>query len=98
MKRMLLVVGAFAALVVPATASAAPSERGECRQAANAFLVALSEEGTRGDYMSDGLFGNEPNIENGHVVPSLTPGPQTMGGTFFTGGDLQQVIRAACNA
>ena len=113
MRKLLLSTLAVAALAVPATATAAPAEV-ECRQAVLDFLVAGSEEGTRGDYMSDGLFGNEPNIENpfaeggpaelepgtkaGRVVPSLTPGPATMGGGFYTGGELQRDIRAFCNA
>ena len=64
---------------------------GECRQDFNDALVAASTEGTRGDFMSDVLFGNEPNIVGpfapggpneqepgtvaGRVVPSQSPGP-----------------------
>jgi hypothetical protein len=82
---------AAAALTLPAAASAAPSDQAACRQEANDAFVAASSEGTRGDFMSDVIFGNEPNIEGpfapggpneqppgsaaGRVVPSQSPGP-----------------------
>ena len=68
---------------------------------------------TVGNCISDGLYGNEPNIEPfapggpeeqepgsqaGRVVPSASPGPATIGGGSFGGGDLQAAIRAACAA
>jgi hypothetical protein len=31
---------------------------------------------TVGDCISDGIYGNEPNIVDGHVVPSQSPGPK----------------------
>lgn len=56
--------------------------------------------------MSDVIFGNEPNEENGQTVPSQSPGPFVNTGanepprddrTFgFTEGDLQTAVRAAC--
>ena len=95
------------ALALPAFAQAAPSDNGECRQAANDAFVAASDEGTRGDFMSDVIFGNEPNQEDGQTVPSQSPGPFVNTGpnepprndrTFgFTGGDLQALVKAACN-
>jgi hypothetical protein len=92
---------------LPAVAQAAPNENGQCRQDANDLFVALSSEGTRGDFMSDVIFGNEPNEVNGKTVPSQSPGPFVNTGanepprndrTFgFTGGDLQALVKAACN-
>ena len=114
MKRTLVVLTVAAGLAVPAAASAAPSDKGACRQAANDIFVASSTEGTRGDFMSDVIFGNEPNIvgpfapggpseqepgtKGGRVVPSASPGPNTIGGGRFTGGDLQAGVRAICNS
>lgn len=106
---------ALTALAVPGVASAAPPDAVTCRQDVRAALLSTSDEGTWGDYMSDGLFGNEPNIEGpvvedagpnelepgtaaGRVVPSLTPGPETKGGGFYTGGQLQADIAGYCNA
>lgn len=82
---------AIAPLALPVAANAAPSDQAACRQAANDAFVAVSSEGTRGDFMSDVIFGNEPNIEGpfapggpneqppgsaaGRVVPSQSPGP-----------------------
>lgn len=71
-------------------AFAAPGEQGQCRQDTNTAIRAASSEGTRGDFMSDVIFGNEPNMANGapggpseqepgtkggNVVPSQSPGP-----------------------
>lgn len=77
--------------VAAPVALAAPSDNGQCRQDANDLFVSLSSEGTRGDFMSDVIFGNEPNIvspfapggpneqepgtQAGRVVPSQSPGP-----------------------
>lgn len=105
MRRTLLVI---LALALPAVAQAAPSDNGQCRQDANDLFVALSSEGTRGDFMSDVIFGNEPNEgPNGETVPTQSPGPFVNTGpndpprndrTFgFTGGDLQALVKAACN-
>ncbi len=70
---------------------AAPSEQGQCRQDTQDAIQSASSEGTRGDFMSDVIFGNEPNITGpaapggpeeqepgsaaGRVVPSQSPGP-----------------------
>jgi hypothetical protein len=69
---------------------AAPSDQGACRQGAQDALQGASSEGTRGDFMSDVIFGNEPNMANGapggpeeqapgsqagQVLPSQSPGP-----------------------
>ena len=110
-KAAILAAGVAAAAVTTTPASAA-SEQAECRKTVRAALIAASEEGTYGDFMSDTIFGNEPNIEGpfapggpseqepgtkgGRVVPSLTPGPASTTGGFYTGGDLQSDIRAAC--
>jgi hypothetical protein len=91
MRKLVAVVAVAASLVVsgsPATANEA-NENGACRQAAGDVLVAASTEGTRGDFMSDVLFGNEPNMANanggpseqepgsqaGNVLASWSPGP-----------------------
>jgi hypothetical protein len=105
LRRTILV--AVVALSLPAVAQAEPSDNGECRQDANDVFVAASDEGTRGDFMSDVIFGNEPNEENGQTVPSQSPGPFVNTGanepprndrTFgFTGGDLQAAVKAICN-
>lgn len=84
MRNLIASIAVVAALVVsgsPATANEA-NENGACRQAANdAFIAASlaeSGEGTRGDFMSDVIFGNEPNMANGSPGgPSeQTPGSQ----------------------
>ena len=103
MRRMLAVL---LVLAFPTVAQADPSENGECRQAAHDAMVAASEEGTRGDFMSDVIFGNEPNEEAGQTVPSQSPGPFVNTGANepprndrlfgFTGGDLQELVRASC--
>ena len=113
-KTILTIIAAGVFAAVPATAGAEPSDIGECRQDGHDVLVDTSTEGTYGDFMSDVIFGNEPNIEGpfapggpeeqepgdqaGRVVPSLTPGPASMNGGFFTGGELQAIVRAACNS
>lgn len=70
-------------------ALAEPSDQGACRQAAGETLETLSSEGNRGDFVSDVIFGNEPNVlvgvggpeeqvpgsQAGNVVPSQSPGP-----------------------
>ncbi len=92
--RKFLVSGAMGAVLfaVPATAGAAPSDNGACRQFVHDATVAASTEGTRGDFVSDVFYGNEPNIvgpfapggpseqepgtKGGRVVPSQSPGPK----------------------
>ena len=92
LKRSCIAIVAAACLFGALTAStfAAPSDQGQCRQAANDLFVSLSDEGTRGDFQSDVIFGNEPNMANGanggpseqepgsqagNVLPSQSPGP-----------------------
>lgn len=114
-------VGMSVGMALPA--GAAPSDQAQCRQDAHDAMVAASEEGTRGDFMSDTLFGNEPNMRDGspggpneqepgsqagNVVPSQSPGPFVNTGENepprndrvrgFDGGDLQALIRAACQS
>jgi hypothetical protein len=92
MRNLLAVFAVVAALIgsgSPATADEA-NENGACRQAAGDALVAASTEGTRGDFMSDVLFGNEPNMatgapggpneqapgsQAGNVLATWSPGP-----------------------
>lgn len=100
--------GLLLALSLALPANADPSEQGQCRQDAHDAMVAASEEGTRGDFMSDTLFGNEPNQEDGRTVPSQSPGPFVNTGPNdpprndrtrgFTGGDMQAAIREACQS
>ncbi|HET6701166.1 MAG TPA: hypothetical protein VFH14_05160 [Gemmatimonadaceae bacterium] len=119
MSRLIVVVTIVAALVVSGTPAAAD---GECRQEAHETFVAASGEGTMGDFMSDVIFGNEPNMANGapggpseqapgsqagNVLASWSPGPWVNTGENspprndrtrgFDGGDLQALVRAACD-
>ncbi|MGH2500336.1 MAG: hypothetical protein ACRDF0_09660 [Candidatus Limnocylindria bacterium] len=89
MRRVLTIGLAIIALTFAGSSPAAAD--GECRQTAHATLTAASDEGTRGDFMSDVIFGNEPNIVDpfapggpeeqdpgtvgGRVVSSQSPGP-----------------------
>jgi hypothetical protein len=102
-----LVIGAAVGVMfaVPATATAAPSAKGQCRQDAKDVIIATLSpvEGTMGDAVSDGFYGNEPNEVDGHTVPSQSPGPKVTlpDGTVVRGstwGDVQQnIIKPACN-
>jgi hypothetical protein len=89
MRKLIVVFAAVAALVVSGSPAAADGN-GECRQAADDLFVSLSDEGTRGDFMSDVIFGNEPNMADGtpggpseqepgsqagNVLASWSPGP-----------------------
>lgn len=96
MKKLLIAVAVTAVPVfaVPGVAAAAPSDNGQCRQDARDAVIALFSpvEGTMGDAISDGWYGNEPNIVGpfepggpseqepgtvgGRVVPSQSPGPK----------------------
>lgn len=108
MKRLLVTLFAIAALVIPATLVAAPSDKGQCRQDVRDLLVTLSEEGTVGDYVSDGFYGNEPNPEppnpGGGTLPSQSPGPKVtlQDGSVVDGptwGSVQSgLIKGACNS
>ena len=121
MRRVLTIGLATIALTFAASSPAAADGDGECRQEAHDLFVSLSDEGTRGDFMSDVIFGNEPNVlvgtggpseqepgdQAGNVVASQSPGPFTNTGPNdpprndrlfgFTGGELQALVRAACN-
>ena len=121
MRKLIVVVAVVAALVVSGSPIAAAGN-GECRQEFGDAFVELSDEGTRGDFMSDVIFGNEPNMANGapggpsdqapgsqagNVLASWSPGPWVNTGenlpprndrtSGFDGGDLQALVRAACN-
>ena len=123
MRNLIAVVAVAATLAAsgaPATANEA-NENGACRQAANDAFVAASVEGTRGDFMSDVIFGNEPNMANapggpseqepgsqaGNVLATWSPGPWINTGENlpprndrvrgFGGGDLQELVRTACD-
>jgi hypothetical protein len=86
--RRVLTIGL--AIIAFALAGSSPaSADGECRQDAHDAFVAASGEGTRGDFMSDVIFGNEPNVlvgtggpedqdpgsQAGNIVASQSPGP-----------------------
>ena len=64
---------AASALLFAAPVSAAPSPQGACRQAVHDLLVASSAEGTVGDAISDGVYGNEPNMLNTNTNDDLGP-------------------------
>jgi hypothetical protein len=107
MRRMLVTAFALGALAIPATMFAAPSDKGACRQATHDLIVASSEEGTYGDAISDGFYGNEPNPQppnpGGGTEPSQSPGPKVTlpDGTVVDGnswGFYQSgAIKDACN-
>jgi hypothetical protein len=105
MRKLVLTAVLGTALLVPATAGAAPSAKGQCRQDVKAVVIATlsPDEGTMGDAVSDGFYGNEPNQVDGHTVPSQSPGPKVTlpDGTVVNGsswGDVQKgVIKPACN-
>lgn len=87
--RKLIAVAAAVAFIAVSSSPAAAEGSGECRQDANDLFVTLSGEGTRGDFMSDVIFGNEPNMANaaggpseqepgsqaGNVLATWSPGP-----------------------
>ena len=111
--------------IVTLTLSGSPADAdgdGACRQAAHDVFVEASTEGTRGDFMSDRIFGNEPNMADGsaggpneqepgsqagNVLATWSPGPFVNTGEnlpprndrtmAFGGGDLQALVKAACN-
>lgn len=125
MRRIITIGMATIALALAGSSPAAAEGNGECRQRINNLFVAASTEGTRGDFMSDVIFGNEPNMANGalggpseqepgtqagNVLATWSPGPfvnQPLLGENqpprndrvfgFTGGDLQALVRTACN-
>jgi hypothetical protein len=88
MRRVLTIGLAIIALTFAGSTPAAAD--GDCRQAVQAGAIAASDEGTRGDAMSDVLFGNEPNMADGspggpeeqepgsqagNVLATWSPGP-----------------------
>jgi hypothetical protein len=91
MRRVLTIGLAIIALTFVGSSPAAADGEGECRQDAHDLFVSLSDEGTRGDFMSDVIFGNEPNVlvgtdgpedqdpgsQAGNIVASQSPGPFT---------------------
>ena len=120
--RKLIVTCALILTLLVSGSPAAAEGNGECRQAFGDAFVALSDEGTRGDFMSDVIFGNEPNMADGsaggpseqapgsaagNVLATWSPGPWVNTGENlpprndrvqgFGGGDLQALVRAACN-
>lgn len=100
----------LAACCLMATVAVAAPDTGACVQGKHADAIALwdspndTEGGRLGDAISDGFFGNEPNLPNssddygpeevvpgsgaGSVVPSQSPGPKINGGGFTTLGSL----------
>lgn len=62
----------FATLAVP-TGVSAGTGTGACQQAFKAAAKAGSAEGTVGDAVSDGFFGNEPNLLNTDTNLDLGP-------------------------
>lgn len=79
MRRIITIGLAVIALALPGTAASADGN-GACRQAANDAFVAASTEGTRGDFMSDVIFGNEPNMRDGSVGGPSEQAPGTQAG------------------
>lgn len=86
--RRTIAVAVVGALVLSATPALAGD--GQCRQDAHDLFVAASSEGTMGDFMSDVIFGNEPNMASGatggpneqepgsqagNVLATWSPGP-----------------------
>ena len=73
-----LLTGGLAIIALTLSGSPADADgSGACRQAAHDAFVAASSEGTRGDFMSDVIFGNEPNMATGSGGPSeQDPGTQ----------------------
>lgn len=84
-----LIAGVVVAMLI-VSGSAADAGDGQCRQIAHDVFVAASDEGTRGDFMSDVIFGNEPNMASGapggpneqepgsqagNVLATWSPGP-----------------------
>ncbi len=72
MKTAITLVGMMLLLAVSAAASPGT---GECKQATKAAAIAALSpvEGTLGDAVSDGFFGNEPNLLNTNTNDDLGP-------------------------
>jgi len=65
MRRVLTIGLAIIALTFAGSSPAAAD--GECRQEAHDAMIVASTEDTRGDFMSDVIFGNEPNMADGSL-------------------------------
>jgi len=89
--------------LAPEPASAAKGDAA-CQQGiTDLYLASVDTEGTRGDAISDGYYGNEPNEVDGQTVPSQSPGPKVTlaDGTVVKGaswGEFQQAIKDYCAA
>ena len=81
MRRVVTIGLATIALALAGSGPAAAD--GDCRQAAHATLIALSSEGTRGDFISDVIFGNEPNMANGSPGGPEQQQPGTQAGNVL---------------
>lgn len=103
MRKSTAALTAALGLAAAPVALAEPSDNGACRQDVHDALVAASEEGTVGDFVSDGFYGNEPNELDGQTVPSQSPGPFVTNpdGSVRPGaswGEVQTtVIKPLCN-
>jgi len=109
MKKILLVILiALLLMAFPGTAFADPGT-GDCVKTVKAIIDAGLDspndtDSNHGDAISDGFFGNEPNLPDsdldlgpnevdpgsgaGSVVPSQSPGPQVNNGGFTTWGSV----------
>ena len=77
MKKIFTVLGTLALLAMPAFASAAPTT-GQCVQGVHDIVVLLLDSPSdtdtgMGDAISDGFFGNEPNMLNTNTNLDLGP-------------------------
>jgi hypothetical protein len=70
-----LALGVGAGLA-PEPARAANGDAACRKTLTNLYLDSVSSEGTRGDAISDGYYGNEPNEVDGRTVPSPSPDPK----------------------
>src|SRR5688572_26753806 len=82
MRKPVIVVTLVAALLVSGSPAAA-NGNGECRQSFGDAFVSLSDEGTRGDFMSDVIFGNEPNMATGAVGGPSEQAPGSQAGNVL---------------
>lgn len=82
MRKLIVAFALVVALSVTGSPAAA-NGNGECRQDFGDALVALSSEGTRGDFMSDVIFGNEPNMANGATGGPSEQAPGSQAGNVL---------------
>jgi hypothetical protein len=89
-----LVSAVFVAAALTGVIGQVSADQGDaaCRQfILELYIASVGEEGTRGDAISDGFYGNEPNMADGstggpseqepgtnggNVLPSQSPGPK----------------------